>query len=382
MEYDKYIKKRGNMKKILYIVSTLKRGGPTNQLSYIIKYLDKSKFKPMVLTLSPEPKEDSMQSYFTDMLDIKAETLGLSRIQGLLFAKNYIKNFIKENNIDIVHSQGIRADGLMSSIDVPRVATLRNYPYYDYSMTYGSIIGFIMAKMHLSYLKKIDAPKVVSKSISNMLKELNSYEIDFVRNGTDVKRFEGLDKKVLREKLGINQNIKLFISVGHLNSRKDPITVIKAFQNIKVENTKLIFLGDGDLKQKCLNLTKTNKNIEIVGSVSNVHEYLGISDYFISASLAEGLPNTVLEAMACGLPCVLSNIPPHIEIYNINKNSSLVFEIKGVIGLSDKLKELLNKDYEVMSMASKEIISKNLSAEIMSKNYQQVYNKLLRGSNE
>ena len=50
------------MKKILYIVSTLERCGPTNQLSYIIKYLDKSKFEPMVLTLSPEPKEDRMKN--------------------------------------------------------------------------------------------------------------------------------------------------------------------------------------------------------------------------------------------------------------------------------------------------------------------------------
>ncbi len=365
------------MKKILYIVSTLKRSGPTNQLSYIIKYLDKTIFEPMVLTLSLEPKEDSMKSYFTDSLHVRVDTLGLSRVKGLLFAKSHIKKFIKDNNIDLVHSQGMRADGLMSGIEIPRVATLRNYPYYDYPMTYGNIKGFIMAKMHLSYLKKIDAPRVVSKSISDMLKKLNNYDIDFVRNGTDTQRFEDLDKKALREKLGIEQGIKLFVSVGHLSSRKDPLAVIKAFQDAQLANSKLIFLGDGNLHSECVSAIGEDKSIELMGKVDNVHEYLGASEYLVSASLAEGLPNTVLEAMACGLPCILSNIPPHVEIHEINKNSSLLFDTKDVKGLSEKLKEVANKDYQVMSKASKEIVFDNLSAEIMSGNYQKVYEELL-----
>ena len=365
------------MKKILYIVSTLKRSGPTNQLSYIIKYLDKAKYEPIVLTLSPEPKEDSMKNYFTATLGVRVDTLGLSRVKGLLFAKSHIKKFIDDNNIDLVHSQGIRADRLMSGIEIPRVATLRNYPYYDYPMTYGNIKGFIMGKMHLSYLKKIDAPRVVSKSISDMLKKFNNYDIDFVRNGTDTQRFEDLDKKALREKLGIDQGIKLFVSVGHLSSRKDPLTVIKAFQDAQIENSRLIFLGDGNLHSECMSVIGEDKSIELIGKVDNVHEYLGASDYCVSASLAEGLPNTVLEAMACGLPCILSNIPPHVEIHEINKNSSLMFETKDVKGLSEKLKEVVNKDYQVMSKASKEIVFDNLSAQIMSGNYQEIYKSLL-----
>ena len=105
--------------------------------------------------------------------------------------------------------------------------------------------------------------------------------------------------------------------------------------------------------------------------------YLGASDYFISASLAEGLPNTVLEAMACGLPCVLSNIPPHEEIKEINKNSSILFETKNTEELTSKIKEITTKDYEQMSSAAKEIIYEHLNAEIMSKNYQKIYSKLL-----
>jgi glycosyltransferase involved in cell wall biosynthesis len=368
-----------NKIKILYLVSTLRRTGPTNQLSYIIKYLNKTIYEPFVLTLSEEPTKDSMKNYFVEQLNLEVHSIQLSRLQGLFFAKSKIEEFIKKNKINLVHSQGIRADGLMSNINIPRVATLRNYPFYDYPMTYGKFQGYLMAKKHLKYLKKIDFPVVVSKSISEMLQKMNNYNIGYVRNGTDIERFQNLDKNNLREKLGIQKEKKIFISVGHLNSRKDPITIIKAFQKAKIENSQLIFLGDGNLKQECLSMSE-NQDIEFVGEVENVHEYLGASDYFISASLAEGLPNTVLEAMATCLPCLLSNIPPHIEIHEINPKSSLIFEIQDIEGLSIKLQEIINHNYQVMQKASKDIIFNYLSAEIMSQNYQNIYSKLLVNS--
>ena len=364
------------MKKILYIVSTLKRSGPIIVLANIVKYLDRDNFEPIVLTLSSEPK-DSMKDYFEDELNTKVETLGLSRLQGLVFAKSHIGKFIKENDISIVHSHGFRADGLVSKIsDIKSVSTLHNYPFYDYMMRYGNIKGYVMATLHLKFISKINKPLACSKSVSNIFKIEKNILLGSIQNGTDTNRFLKLEKNILKEKLKISAK-NVFISVGHLASGKDPLTIIKAFKKVEIKDSLLIFLGDGELKENCLDEIKNDTNIKLMGRVDNVHEYLGASDYFISASLAEGLPNAVLEAMACGLPCVLSNIPPHEEIYEINKNSSLMFDTKDVKGLSEKLKEVANKDYQVMSKASKEIVFDNLSAEIMSGNYQKVYKSLL-----
>ncbi len=347
-------------------------------MSYIIKYLNKEKFQAIVLTLSNELLKDSEKKYFEDELHIKIESLKLSRLQGIFFAKNKIKKFIERHNIDLVHSQGLRADNLMSNINgIQKVATLRNYPYYDYPMTYGYFIGFCMAKLHLKYLRKIDKPVVVSKSISDILKNYNNYKIDFVRNGTDVERFQNLDKKSLRKKLNFEKNEKIFISMGHLNKRKDPLTIIKAFKKSNIKNAKLILLGHGDLYSECYKEIGDKNNILLLGRVDNVNEFLGVSDYFVSASLAEGLPNTVLEAMACGLPCILSNIPPHLEIYDINNNSSLVFNTKDTNTLSSLMKSIISDDYTIMSQASKDIILNHLNAKIMSSNYQYIYENLL-----
>lgn len=362
------------MKKILYLVSTLKRSGPTKQLSYIIKYLDKNVYEPMVLTLSAEPKENSMKSYFTDTLGLRVETLGLSRVQGLLFGKRHIKKFIKENAIDLVHSQGIRADGLMSGIDMPRVATLRNYPYYDYQSKFGKLKGGLMVYNHMNTIRiNQDNCIACAKSISEEFKK-NNLQLSFIQNGVDIEKYYPLvnDKKMnLRAKLSIDSEKNIFISVGSLIPRKDVETVINGFKLYnKDDDSILLIVGDGfeldNLK------TKSDHNIIFLGNISNVVEYLQVSDCFISASLAEGLPNTVLEAMACGLPVVLSDIPSHLELFEKEKGN--FFTIKCEHKLSDMLKAISINFKEQKKLLLK-IVNESFSAKIMSEKYQEIYSK-------
>ncbi len=366
------------MKKILYIVSTLKRSGPTNQLSYIIKYLDKTKYQPTILTLSPEPKEDSMKSFFTDVLGVRVETLGLSRVKGLFFAKGHLKKFIKDNNISLVHSQGIRADGLMSRIDIPRVATLRNYPYYDYPMKFGKLKGNLMARNHLKFIsKKPNSNIACAKTITDEFKQ-NGLDLRYIQNGVDTKKYYPLDdkqKKDLREKLGLDNDRKVFISVGSLIARKDMTTVIEGFKKYNDENSLLLIAGDGMEKKSIEDIA--NENIKILGNISNVVEYLQASDCFVSASLAEGLPNTVLEAMACGLPCILSDIPSHLELYE-GENGNF-FNIKDVTSLCELLK-IVSKDFKLQQTISLKLVQENFSAKAMSEKYQRVYEEKLNGS--
>lgn len=331
----------------------------------------------MVLTLSPEPKEDSMKSYFTDTLNVEVETLGLGRVKGLLFAKNHIKKFIKDNNIDLVHSQGIRADGLMSGIDIPRVATLRNYPYYDYPMKFGKFKGNLMARNHLkSIKKKPDSNIACAKTIADEFKQ-NSFDLRYIQNGVDTEKYCPLDdkqKKDLREKLGINNDKKVFISVGSLIARKDMATVIEGFKKCKDKNSLLLIAGDGAERESLGKIA--NDNVKLLGNISNVVEYLQISDCFVSASFAEGLPNTVLEAMSCGLPTILSDIPSHLELYDGEKGN--FFEIREVDKLSGLLKKV-SSDFEPQKDISLRLVKENFSAKAMSEKYQRVYEEKLNG---
>lgn len=370
--------------KVMYIVSTLKRSGPIIQLLYIIKNLDRNKFKPKIITLSKEPS-DTLKDKFID-LNVDIDSLNLSRVMGLFLSKSKLMNIINKEKPDIIHSHGIRADYLSSYYleKFPRVSTLHNYPDYDYKMTYGKLKGKLMAIMHFNFLKKIELPIACSKSVSQMLLKNKSFKVDFIQNGVDINKYSApcdIKKHNLKEKLKIPKDKKIFISVGHLSSRKDPVTIINGFKKSKIsKQSHLLFLGDGKLKSKCINEIGELSNIQLVGRVDNVNEYLKTGDYFISSSLAEGLPNTVMESLSSGLPCLLSNIPPHREILEFNDRAGFLFKKGDINDLSQKLDKFLEVDYEEMSNAARLIIEDNLSAQIMSEKYQNKYVKLIRGN--
>ena len=88
--------------RIMYVVSTLQRVGPNNQLYYLIKCLDKDIFDPIIVTLSPE-RPDSSYKRFKER-GIRIESLGLSRLKGIFLMEKRLNNIInrwKPNNSNL-----------------------------------------------------------------------------------------------------------------------------------------------------------------------------------------------------------------------------------------------------------------------------------------
>lgn len=352
-------------------MSTLRKTGPIVVLANIVKYLDRSQFEPIILTLSSEP-DDSMLNYFKDTLNIRVDSLNLSRIKGLLIGKSKIKKYINENDIDIVHTHGIRADGFLKKMNITKVSTLHNYPYYDYSMKFGKLKAKIMIQNHMSTIKENRRDVIAcSNTISEEFKQ-NRLVIPAIQNGVDTEVFKAIDdsKKIeLKEALEISKDKKIFITVGSLIPRKDMQTVIDGFKLYNKNNDSLLLIaGDGFKREKLEAIA--DESIIFLGNIPNVVEYLQLSDCFVSASLAEGLPNTVLEAMACGLPIVLSDIPSHLELFE--NEEFKFFEIKDTQKLSELLESVSNDFLEEQELSLK-MIREKFSAKTMSEKYQKVY---------
>jgi len=370
------------MYKILYCVSTLKKCGPINVLYNTVKYLDRTRFDVCIMTLSAEKANTRIQE-FRD-LNCKIFCFNFSKLESLYKPKFEIEKIIKAEKIDVIHTHGIRADFLAASLkNTPTCSTLHTYPFYDYMLTYGKITGYLMAKVHISTLKKIVNPNACSQSISGIILKNHKLNINSVQNGVDLANYSRptkLEKAELRQKLSLPDVKKIFVSVGHLSPLKDPITIIKAFNNLS-DDFCVLFLGRGKLEQTCQDLIQDKQKIRLIGFVNNVSDYLKAADYFVSASLVEGLPNTVMEALATGLPCVLSDINPHREILDYYSEVGELFTLGNALELSEKIQKITGKDYAKLSDHAFDLVKQNLSAEIMSRNYQKVYLKLVGAEN-
>lgn len=366
------------MTRIAFIVSTLKRCGPNSQLRSIIRHLDRSQFEPLVTTLSPEPS-DSVKPLF-ERDGVPVVSLNLSRIEGILFARGRLRRLLKEKQIDLLHTQGIRADSLAAALrdEWPAVCSVRNFPQLDYPMTYGALRGKWMARSHVRALRRVAAPVGVSGAVSRNLSETFGVASRTICNGVETALWKPAppeERSTLRKQFGFEDDEMVWVSVGHLSERKDPLAVIRAFRQAALKNAQLLFLGSGPLEADCRRAAEGCAQIGFAGRVDNVAEYLQAADGFVSASRAEGFPNAALEALACGLPCLLSDIPPHRELaeragecIRLFSGSGAAEAVAGFQGLET------DADLRGAARATAEEV---FSAAAMSAQYQAVYRELL-----
>jgi len=370
-----------NKVKILYIISTLRRCGPTNQLYGILKYLDKDKFIPTILTISPENKEISMINKF-EKLDVEINSLDLNKIEYLIKSKKRLKKYLStHDDYDIIHTTGVRPDKLVNSLKIKNhLTTIRNYAFDDYPVKFGKILGYILAYRHINIIKKINYKISCSKTIKNILKNNHAIQSDVIYNGIDANNFNIMEEKdnlELKKELNLPIDKKIFISVGSLIERKDPQTIIKAFKKANNENkAHLIILGKGPLYDECVKIK--DENISLLGFVNNVSQYYRASDVYISASHSEGLPNTVLEAIGSGLPVILSDIGSHQEIIEKDNKIGSLFELKNIYELKNVIIKYINSNKNIkIKNRARSVLENNFTAEIMSKNYQKYYLDIL-----
>ncbi len=362
--------------KILFVVPGLNKTGPNIVVYNIIKYLDRQRFEPIVLRLLDNKRNTFLKQF--EELNIPIYSMNLSTQGSLFFSSKKIKSAINKIDPDIIHSHCTLPDCFCAihCSEKNLISTIHNNPF-NIAYRYGNFFGKIILYFHISMLKRIRYRVACSKTLAVMLSEKHNIKFDYVGNGVDTDNFKpGIpkNKAAIRKKLNLPDDKIILISVGALSALKDPVTIIKAFKNSKLaKKACLLFLGDGDLFDECNRLIAED-NIRMPGKVKNVLPYLQSADYFISASHTEGLPNSVLEAFACGLPVILSDIPPHKEFFELNgKNTGKLFESSNIEQLIRLFNGVPFLDYVQMVENTQKLVKGHLSAQIMAEEYMKIY---------
>ena len=155
--------------------------------------------------------------------------------------------------------------------------------------------------------------------------ELPANQLKRIPNGVDTDRFHpvtDMEKTKLRNKLQLPEKMKIILFVGHFSSEKCPEVLLEAWIENVVETfpeTGIVFIGSTnpdhyevniDLVTEIKKLANSyiNDQIFFVENTYEIEEYYQSVDLFVLSSKREGLPNALLETMACGLPVITSRI--------------------------------------------------------------------------
>jgi len=220
-------------------------------------------------------------------------------------------------------------------------------------------------------------------------RELIDYGFDRERvveipNGVDIRLFRPVsdsEKENLRRCFNLPL-LPIAVYSGRLELRKGLEILLRAWQEVlKVKESYLLILGDGTQKDSLTNLARQLRIIDFVrftGQIDNVGQYLQATDVFVFPSSAEGLSNSLLEAMATELPIVATNIGGTEEVIEHEKNGILV-EPGNVDALVNGVMKLL-KQREMahrLGREAKRTIEENYSIGIVAQKHIGLYREMI-----
>ncbi|MCA1626037.1 MAG: glycosyltransferase family 4 protein [Acidobacteria bacterium] len=260
-----------------------------------------------------------------------------------------------------------------------------------------SFQGFIADKKnrHASrfLIPQMDANIVVSRGLQKWLEKEDkldtSKNFHLIYNGADTKRLQPSGKS-LRKELNLDQDALLFGMVGNFyrDPRKDQLTLCKSLPRVfsEIENAHCLFAGKTETGaerklQDCINFCSENgiaERVYFLGARSDISDILNALDLFVFSSLHEGLPIAVTEAMLAGVPMILSDIEPLLEVSENGKYAE-IFPVQNEEILSEKIIKLLKdkKRREDLAKRTLEYAKKNFSIEAHIKNLKTLYANLI-----
>jgi L-malate glycosyltransferase len=218
----------------------------------------------------------------------------------------------------------------------------------------------ILSKTIIRVLNTADAIVCENNNLKALLvsQGLDSKKINLIRNGVNLDIFQPGNSMEARKKLGLKNDQLILLSIGSLNKNKNHALLINAFSEIVASKSPLhlYIIGEGEEQNR---LKKQIKELELEQKITlielldhkSISEWMKAADIFILPSRNEGTPNSLLEAMASGLPVIASQVGGVPELIQ-ESIEGLLFESDSKDDLKEKLNKLI-KDNQLQKLLGK-----------------------------
>jgi len=275
------------------------------------------------------------------------------------------------------------------------------------SGTYGDVAQ--IQQLPLAGLRKrllhwIDAFVVLNDEARKELETLGLTNVltEKIPNGVDTDLFQPAspeERSALRERLGLAQKRNLVLFAGKLTPQKGLDTLLHAWAQLWLserlpsprvgrgaggegqERAQLLILGEGSQRVSLDRLAKRlgiADTVSFLGKQENILEYFKAADIFVLPSLAEGMSNSLLEAMSCGLAVIAADNAGNREVIN-SPDSGIIVEPQNPHQLAEALEMLLNNRELVARLGQQArcVVKERFSLTDVVEQYEQLYKRLL-----
>jgi len=318
---------------IAHVIFRLDVGGLENGLVNLINRLPVDDFRHAIICI------DRSTDFANRIKRNDVEIVEIRKRPGFdLSALWRLYKTIRALKPDILHTRNLAAlDALLPSM----LAGVRYRIHGEHGWDVNDLAG---TNRKLKWLRKLHSPLItryvtVSRHLSEYLVNnvgIDSKRINNICNGVDIDRFRPNSDKVQTRKAlhsVYNEATLVFGSVGRMQPVKGHIDLVEAFARCAAESdqfrqyARLVIVGEGSMRDAIIERIEKAGIGELCwlpGHRDDVPEIMASYDVYVQPSLAEGISNTILEAMACGLPVIATRVGGNSELVLQDTVGSLV----------------------------------------------------------
>jgi glycosyltransferase involved in cell wall biosynthesis len=325
--------------KILIAISNIAIGGGAEKVAVeLAKQLEADNQEVVLLTFYSDTNEHAFSGARVSRNE-STPTSVFAKVPRAFSRISFIKRMCRENKIDTVISflEESNYYCLLSKVllqnRVPMIVSVRLDPRF-----YNRLYKFFIRHLYPHATKVVAVTKYVEKVLR---KEFSLTNTTTIYNPIDQKFINHQLQKPLPEdwKHLKNENA-LVVSIGRLTKQKGQWHLIRAFTKVVQQkpSARLLILGAGEYQESLKELISScglTQSVQLAGKHANVYPFLATSKLFVFTSLWEGMPNTVLEALASGLPIVATDCdsgPREIIAPEITIDSSITYPYQATYG--------------------------------------------------
>lgn len=355
------------MKRLLCLLSSMNAGGAETFLMKVYRNIDREKYQ---MDFCINVKEKCF--YEDEILAMGGKIYRIpSKSENLKEFKKQLTEIIKTHGYDHVLRVTSSAMGFMdlkvAKKAGAKVCCARSSNASDGDSLKSKVMHRVGRALYNRYVDVKVAPSDLAARYTFTDKAYENGKVNIVHNGVDlgIFRYHPEERTRIRAELGIDDNTKVVGHVGRFDEQKNHTFLIDIFAKMleSEKDLKLLLVGKGKLQDQVREKAEQlgiSESVIFAGVRSDVPHLLSAMDVFVFPSFYEGMPNTVIEAQATGLPCIIADtITREADITGIVKYMPLgnaeAWAAEALAAIkperADTKESFVNNKYDIQSVA-------------------------------